>query len=690
MEAPGRTGWKPPGALASLKTISHPAHMRAFLLAAAAVCALAAAAEAQITPHEAVAAMGRGINLGNTLEPPTEGAWNNPAAQERYFDRYVEAGFQTVRVPVRWDQHTGNAPPYAVDEAWMDRVEQVVDWGLERDLFVILNAHHEDWLKQNYADPAVRARFDSIWVQVAERFQGKSDKLLMEIINEPFGMSVAEVDDLNARVLGLIRETNPTRLVIFSGNRYSNIPELLNAAIPDPDDPYLVGYFHSYDPWSFAGMAQGTWGSASDRLVVRQRFAQVVAWSERTGIPVVISEFGAIRGGDDLSRRVFYQTYVEEALRAGFAFQVWDDGGDFRVLNRDDDTWRHELSPLIHAYPDGPTDLRVLDDGPVELGWTLRSDPRSGETPTVHVQRRGLGSDAFVEIADLDPGATAFTDEASIGGQTYRYRVVERFADGTDKISYPVEVRVALTARSPFGGAPTALPGTVEAEDFDTGGEGLTYHDTTPDNGPGAYRQDVAVDIAPRAAGGFWVTDIANGEWLEYTVSVAEAGTYDLTAHIASTSTRGRFRVSVGEQRGALARLVDTGSLDTTAPIVTTLTLPAGEQVLRLDLLTGEGHRVDRIEVARSTATSSEAAPEPGAFRLYPNPAAEAVTLELAAPAAEGHAAVFNVLGQEVRRVALAPGATHTLRLDGLAAGTYLVRAVAGDQVLGQRVLVKR
>ena len=78
---------------------------------------------AQLTPQQAIAEMGRGINLGNTLEPPTEGAWNNGPAQESFFDTYLEAGFGNIRIPVRWDQHTGNTTPFAVDENWMDRVE---------------------------------------------------------------------------------------------------------------------------------------------------------------------------------------------------------------------------------------------------------------------------------------------------------------------------------------------------------------------------------------------------------------------------------------------------------------------------------------------------------------------------------------------------------------------------------------
>ncbi|MGC9354978.1 MAG: cellulase family glycosylhydrolase, partial [Mariniphaga sp.] len=70
---------------------------------------------AQISPHEAITQMQKGINLGNTHEPPTEAGWNNPKAEEYYFDLYKEAGFHVVRIPVRWDNYTAKTPPYEID-----------------------------------------------------------------------------------------------------------------------------------------------------------------------------------------------------------------------------------------------------------------------------------------------------------------------------------------------------------------------------------------------------------------------------------------------------------------------------------------------------------------------------------------------------------------------------------------------
>ena len=137
-------------------------------------------AHAQLTPQQAIVEMGRGINLGNTLEPPTEGAWNNGPTQEYFFDDYRSAGFSTVRIPVRWDRHTQGSSPFTIESSWLDRVEQIVDWGLARDLVIIINGHHEDWLKQTYTSEMSRARYDSIWSQVATRFKDKSERYTLQ------------------------------------------------------------------------------------------------------------------------------------------------------------------------------------------------------------------------------------------------------------------------------------------------------------------------------------------------------------------------------------------------------------------------------------------------------------------------------------------------------------------------------
>src|SRR5437762_13479132 len=86
-----------------------------------------------------------------------------------------------------------------------------------------------------------------------------------------------------------------------------------------------------------------------------------------------------------------------------------------------------------------------------------------------------------------------------------------------------------LAAQSPFKGTPWLIPGTIEAENFDEGGEGISYYDTTPENEGGVYRT-TAVDIfaSTEATNGYYV-GLREGEWLEFTVNVQQTDFYDVT-----------------------------------------------------------------------------------------------------------------------------------------------------------------
>ncbi|WP_198661644.1 cellulase family glycosylhydrolase [Lewinella sp. IMCC34183] len=564
---------------------------------------------AQLTPATAVAEMARGINLGNTLEPPMEGDWNNGPAEESYFDAYVDAGFTNVRIPVRWDEHTLDSAPYTVDAAWMDRVEEVVDWGLDRGLYITLNTHHEDWLKNGYADPDLRARFDAIWEQIVNRFGDKSEKLLFEIINEPFGMTVAEVDELNARILGIIRADNPTRLVIFGGNQYANAEELVVAAVPEDD--YVIGYFHSYDPWSFAGEGTGTWGTAADYQALENKLQRVDSWSQANDVPVHLSEFGAVLQADYNSRMRWYAAYVEAALRHGFAFSVWDDGGMFGILDRADNSWPEVKDVLLYTYTDSPTTLTATASDPadtlnlsVALSWTNRADGNG-----ITVERR-RGEEAFAPLVDLAGTAETYTDTAVTKGTFYTYRIVTSRNDGTELQSYPARVLVSAGPQEPFGSAPAVLPGTLQAEDYDRGGESVAYHDSESENIPGGYRPEEGVDIGAAGDGGFAVGYVARGEWLEFSVIVDSAGSYAVTAAVASAVGGGSMLVSNSLNASSVSLRVSgdgTGGYETFEEVTTPgrLNLEAGEQVIRIDFTSEEAFNLDSLTFTRVAADTN-------------------------------------------------------------------------------------
>jgi hypothetical protein len=167
---------------------------------------------------------------------------------------------------------------------------------------------------------------------------------------------------------------------------------------------------------------------------------------------------------------------------------------------------------------------------------------------------------------------------------------------------------------SPFSGAAAPLPGRVEAENYDKGGEGLAYHDTTAGNSTGAYRSD-DVDIRPTtdSSGAYNVKSVRAGEWLAYTVRVATSGTYAIDLRVASAGTGGTAHIEIDGAKvsGAIA-LPDTGGWNTwktvTAPGVN---LPAGTHVLKL-VIDANGAAGSAADINWIAATAAAAPPPSG------------------------------------------------------------------------------
>ncbi len=422
--------------------------------------ALSGSAIAQLTPQEAVMGMERGINLGNSLDAPTETTWGNPPIEQRYFSDYKDAGFTAIRIPVTWGGYTSTTPPYAIDSTFMNRVQQVVDWALQQGLFVVMDAHHESWLKDALADTATDttyadtciARFDSIWSQIATRFAGSSDSLIFEMLNEPYPMSDSNVNALNARVLKIIRRTNPTRIVSFSGYMWSNSDQLVKAAIPDSSDKYLIGYYHSYDPWPFGLQGPGTYGSPSDIATTKAKFDQVTAWSKANSIPVILDEYGFIDKCAYNSRMCAYATDVDQAIQHGVGAFAWDDGGGFAIYNRTTHGFNEIKDILIHTYPTSPDRLAISEatDGTVKLQWANRNT----ESDSIKIER-GVGAPDFKYYATLPATATTFVDSSTTADSTYYYRLSITRQDSTELQSYPIMIKDTIVTAVIPAGKPT-------------------------------------------------------------------------------------------------------------------------------------------------------------------------------------------------------------------------------------------
>jgi hypothetical protein len=137
---------------------------------------------------------------------------------------------------------------------------------------------------------------------------------------------------------------------------------------------------------------------------------------------------------------------------------------------------------------------------------------------------------------------------------------------------------------TPYSGVAAALPGQVEAEHYDRGGQGVAYHDTTAGNSGGVYRSDhVDLQTASDTGGGYKIKSAVAGEWLNYSVNVAAAGIYTLSVRVASGGAGGRFHLRAdGVDKTGSLTVPDTGGWQSWRTVTASVTLAAGLQVLRL------------------------------------------------------------------------------------------------------------
>ncbi len=313
----------------------------AVALVAALLVPTQAGAQETWSAADAAARLGRGVNLGNALEAPgNEGDWGL-YIEDEYFPLIAAAGFDSVRLPVRWDTRATATSPWTIDPAFFDRVDHLVDLAVSAHLAIIIDFHHFEDL---YADPAGnRDRFLALWDQIATHYAGAPRDVFFELQNEPHdALTTAVWNKLVADALDVVRATNPDRMVIVGPGMWNGSWELENLQLPD--DPALIGTFHMYEPFQFthqgaewvggsdAWLGTSWSGTADDIAPIEQALDYASAWTEATGVPLLMGEFGSYEKADMESRIRWTRFVRTEAERRGFAWSYWEFGAGFGVL----------------------------------------------------------------------------------------------------------------------------------------------------------------------------------------------------------------------------------------------------------------------------------------------------------------------------------------------------------------------
>ena len=328
--------------------------------------------------------MGVGWNLGNTFDAWRDGGgdemsieayWCGVYTTEDMIEAVHAAGFSTIRIPVSWHNHVD--ADFTISPAWLDRVQQVVDWAIARDMTVILNIHHDESPDFFYPSEACFETSERyvrrVWEQLAARFADYGEKLVFESLNEPrqkgtdwewwldeSNPDCREAADcinrLNQVFVDTVRAAgggNAERYLMVPGYDaapHGALSELFVLPTDTADNRIIVSV-HAYTPYSFALQDDG--GTDSFTLATGPQTTEIGTFMNElyeryiaNGIPVVIGEFGARDKNGNTQDRVDYAAwYAFSAKARGIPCCWWDNnvftgnGERFGILDRATCTW---------------------------------------------------------------------------------------------------------------------------------------------------------------------------------------------------------------------------------------------------------------------------------------------------------------------------------------------------------------
>ena len=354
-------------------------------------------------------AMGVGYNLGNSLEAassgtPNETAYGNPKLTEDLVLAAKDAGFKSIRIPVSYLSMIDDNNGYKIDSSWLDRVQQVVDYCVDNDMYAIVNMHGDGYTTVNggwllcgsYDQTKIKAKYKACWEQIADRFKNYDEHLIFESMNEEFDgtygtpsrTAYANINAYNQIFVDTVRKSggnNDQRWLLIPGWNTNIDYTAGDYGFEMPTDNYLSSNIasgqkrimisvHYYDPWDFCGTESGAttqWGDSvtdaskkaswGDESYMVSQFKKMYTKFVSQGYPVVIGEFGAINkenydSQNKTCRAEYYQKVCYYAKQYGMIPVAWDNGynGDygFAIIDRYSNKVVHQelMDAMMEVY----------------------------------------------------------------------------------------------------------------------------------------------------------------------------------------------------------------------------------------------------------------------------------------------------------------------------------------------------
>lgn len=437
--------------------------------------------ENNMTSLEVIRAMGNGINLGNTLEAYNHQAyingssatsgeivWGQPRTTQEMIQGMKAAGFDTIRIPIAWTNGMNyESGDYTIDSALMDRVDEVVTWALDADMYVIINDHWDGgwWGMFGSAEQETRDKamemYKAMWTQIGERFADRSYKLIFESANEELGdrlndkeitgsrgvLSEKEcyetTNEINSEFVKLIRSLggrNADRFLLIAGYN-TDITKTCDDRFQMPEDTAdskLLLSVHYYTPWDYCGTDGVTqWGSPQDYDEQNGLFGKLSKFSEQ-GYGVVIGEYAVMlkNGGIKQDTDKFYDNLLDNCDLYDYCPVLWDCSNFYkRITNTLSD---ENLAELFSSRAAANEAGKLTEEIKAAAKEKIESTRRTAEEDAL----------ADVEIAPSDDAAVAWIMYQS-ADYTKSYSIGDTY-DPTNKTKGIKDKNVIITGAGTY------------------------------------------------------------------------------------------------------------------------------------------------------------------------------------------------------------------------------------------------
>lgn len=308
-------------------------------------------------------------NIDENSESVDETLWGNVMTTPEIFETLKEQGFNAVRIPITWRDHIDEN--YTIDEDWMNRVQEVVDYAYDLDMYVIINLHHDGggdpdfgaWIREKAVNDydGWYEEYSTIWTQICSRFENYSDKLIFESMNEVgfdelnTNSAYELLNKMNQAFVDLVRSSggnNPERHLLIAGY-WTDIDKTTSRQFKMPADPAnrCIVSVHYYTPWEFCVCEnQYEWGTDAEVSTMENQINKLKTTFIDNGIPVIIGEYGT--GNNENASVIYFDEMLTKlCYDIGIPAFLWDNGA---VFNRTILEWNREgLLPALQRAVSG-------------------------------------------------------------------------------------------------------------------------------------------------------------------------------------------------------------------------------------------------------------------------------------------------------------------------------------------------